>query len=158
MASFRRVEGNRAGPTALGILMPTGLRTLVILRPRALNWDLVPIRPDNNDGPRAVFWEVSRQEGARLAEELFAGLQEWAGGGLGRVEPVPAPGGVGYHVRVGVGRFVLVACDRVPGRPYQPMVLDNVSKALVACEQIAAILCPRQNVSQELYFNTDQFR
>jgi hypothetical protein len=156
--AFRRVEGSRAGTAALGILMPTGPRTLVILRPRALNWDLVPIRPDNNDGPRAVFWEVSRQEGARLAEELFARLQEWVDGGLGRVEPAPAPGGVGYHVRIGVGRFVLITCNRVPGAPYQPAVFENVSKALAASERITSILCPTKDADQEIYFNTDQFR
>jgi hypothetical protein len=129
-----------------------------LLRPRALDWDLVPLRADESEGPQTPFWEVDHEEGTRLASQLHRVLEEWAEGGLGRVEPMPAPGGKGYQVRVGVGRFVLVACDRVPGAPYKPAMFASVSKALAAAQRIADMLCPGADVSQEIYFNTDNFQ
>ena len=99
-----------------------------------------------------------RDEGAKLVTELYFGLEDWALGGLGRIEPMPAPGGKGYQVRAGVGRFVLIACDRIPGRPYQPAVFDTVSSALSAAERIIAILRPSPGAHQEVYFNTENFR
>ncbi len=158
MSPFQQIEASRASSSALGILMPLGSRTLVILRPRSLDWDLVPVRPDGEPDQRTLFWEISREQGAPLASELHRNLEDWAGGGLGRVEPVPAPGGKGYHVRVGLGRFVLVACGRIPGIPYKPAVFDSVSKALTASERIASVLCPAADEIQEIYFNTDSFR
>ena len=129
----------------------------MLLRPRSLDWDLVPLRPDESEGPQSPFWEVDREEGARLVSELHGELEKWAAGGLGRVEPMPAPGGKGYQVRVGVGRFVLVACERVPGTPYEPALFASVSKALAGAEHIASVLCPHPEARQEIYFNTDQF-
>jgi len=158
MSLFQQIEASRASPSALGILMPPGPRTLVILRPRSLEWDLVPLRPDGEPEQPMQFWEVDRDQGSGLVSELHRSLEEWAQGGLGRVEPVPAPGGVGYHVRIGVGRFVLLTCNRIPGVPYQPAVFHKVRDALAAAERIAAILCPNQNARQEIYFNMDSFR
>ena len=155
---FRQVEASEAGPEALGILLPPGPRTLVLLRPRSLDWDLVPVRPDETADPQTLFWEVEREEGAKLVTELYFGLEDWALGGLGRIEPMPAPGGKGYQVRAGVGRFVLITCDRVPGRPYKPAVFDTVSSALSAAERIIAILRPSPGAHQEVYFNTENFR
>ena len=74
------------------------------------------------------------------------------------MEPVPAPGGAGYHVRIGVGGFVLLTCNRIPGVPYQPAVFEKVRDALAAAEHIAAILCPDRNTPQEIYFNVNNFR
>jgi hypothetical protein len=42
MPAFCRVDAQRAGPAALGILVPPGDKTLVVLRPRGLEWDLLP--------------------------------------------------------------------------------------------------------------------
>ena len=42
MPAFRRVEPHQAGARALGILVPPGPKTVVILRPRGLDWDLLP--------------------------------------------------------------------------------------------------------------------
>jgi hypothetical protein len=155
---FRQVEASEAGPNALGILLPPGRRTLVLLRPRCLEWDLVPIRPDGSEGPQTFFWEVDRVEGQKLVEEFRRGLEDWASGGLGRVEPMPAPGGKGYQVRAGIGRFVLIACERIPGAPYKPAVFDAVSAALSAGERITSVLRPGPGAIQEIYFNTENFR
>jgi hypothetical protein len=157
MAPFRQVEGNLAGPQALGILVPPGRRTVVILRPRALDWDLLPVQADGNGGPGFAFWQGVPEKGGILARELFSALQEWTQGGLGRVEPVPAAGGTGYQVHAGVGRFVLITCARIPGAPYQPVVFPKVNEALSAAERITAVLCPTPDRNQEVYFNTANF-
>ncbi len=158
MSGFRQVNPAQAGPTALGILLPPGRKTLVLLRPRSLEWDLVPLRPDEMEPGEPPFWEVEREGGTHLASELHGALEEWSRGGLGRVEPMPAPGGKGYQVRAGVGRFVLVACHRIPGAPYKPAIFASVSQALNAAERVAAVLCPSAGSDQEIYFNTDNFQ
>ena len=58
MCALRRVEGDRAGPDALGILVPPARRTFVILRPRALPWDLLLLR----DPEAEAFRELGRDE------------------------------------------------------------------------------------------------
>jgi hypothetical protein len=64
MSPLRRVFGERSGPTALGILVPPGRRTVLILRPRALAWDLLLTHP----GPAAPFRELGRDEAEAAAE------------------------------------------------------------------------------------------
>ena len=69
MPAFRRVEGSQAGPSALGILVPPGARTLVILRPRALEWDLLPLQ-DRDEG----FCEFDRETAAGIARGIQQAL------------------------------------------------------------------------------------
>jgi hypothetical protein len=153
MPWFRRVAGNQAGPNALGILLPPGRRTLVVVRPRALDWDLLPLNPNENGGPR--FWEVGRVEGPDLAQRLFRALEEAARAGSGRVEPVADDGG--YELRAGFGLFVLVACSRRPGEAYQPYLFETLDLALEAAERLQQCLCPARDSEQEVYFNTRNF-
>src|SRR4051794_18354997 len=112
MAPFRRVEGNHAGANALGILLPPGGRTLVIVRPRALEWDLLPLNPNENGGPR--FWETARIEAQDLAQRIYRALEESSSDGSVRVDALMSADGPGYEVRAGLGSFVLVVCARLP--------------------------------------------
>ena len=73
MSPFRRVEGSQAGPSALGILLPPGRRTVVVVRPRGLDWDLLPLNPNENGGPR--FWEAARIEAQDVAQRLYRALE-----------------------------------------------------------------------------------
>jgi hypothetical protein len=155
MAPFRQVEGNQAGPNALGILLPPGRRTLVVVRPRSLEWDLIPLNPNENGGPR--FWEVARIEAPDLAQRLYRALEQAAAAGDARVDPLPALDGRGYEVRVSLGTFVLVVCTRCPGEPYRPHLFATVSEALAAAERIAPLLCPDADAEQPVYFNTRNF-
>jgi hypothetical protein len=154
MPPFRRVEGDRAGPDALGILVPPGRRTVVVVRPRALAWDLVPVR---SGGQSASFLEVGRDEAARVAQELQRGLEDRAGGGSGRVEAVAISAGEGYQVRAEVGAFALIACLRVPGRPYKPLEFARAQEAQAAATRLAEVLCPAADADQELYVNNRNF-
>lgn len=154
MCPLRRVEDDKAGPSALGILVPPGRRTYLILRPRALPWDLLLVRLDSTN----AFRELPHAEADRLAHELLYALRHWSEGASGRVEEVACPDGVGFWVRVCVGPFVLLVCGRQPGRPYQPMTFADGEAALSAAEQLRGILRPRANVEQEVYLNTQHFR
>jgi hypothetical protein len=104
-----------------------------------------------------VFQELGRPEAEALAARLHQALEAWAGGGEGAVEPVPAPGGLGYWVRAAVDTFTFLACRRAPGQAYQPMVFPTRPDAATTAASIAAILRPAVGAGQELYFNTRDF-
>ena len=137
---FRKVEAEQAGPAALGILIPPAKRTFVILRPRALPWDLLLCRGAED----LTFAELSHDEASAAAQGLFRALRE----GAAAVEEVTAPEGT--RLRVTVAHFTLVACPRVPGRPYAPLAGGGAARAA-----LAALLAPAGE--QEVYFNTRFF-
>ena len=153
MAAFRRVEATQAGRTALGILIPPSRRTFLILRPRSLSFDLLCLqRPD-----ATRFRELAHDEATAAAHQLYAGLREWAAGGAGSIEVVASPTESGLWLRVQVGPLYLIACERQPGKPYQPLIFADAADAENAETQVAALLCPRGGTEQELYFNTRHF-
>jgi hypothetical protein len=156
MATFRRVDGAEAGPDALGILVPPGRRTLVILRPRALDYDLLPLAPGGDNGAPG-FAEIDHKEAPGVSQRLYRALEAAAAGGAGRVEVVPTAGEAGWWVRAQAGAFVLLACRRVPGEPYRAAVLPTGADAGALAARLAAILFPAAGSNQELYFNTRQF-
>jgi hypothetical protein len=153
MSAFRRVEGREAGPAALGVLAPPGRRTYLILRPRALPWDLVLLRPAD----ASVFREMDRDEATATAEELIRALEAWAEGAPGRVETAAAPQGLGFWLHVHAGLFSLLLCPRTPGRPYEAerFTDDNTARAVAA--DLTAMLRPPPGAQQELYFNARHF-
>ncbi len=150
MGVLRRVTDQRAGPAALGILVPPGPRTVLILRPRSLAFDLLLVGPDG------AFRDMAHHEADAAAGELGRALDELAAYGPGATESLPAPGG-GWWLRLRVGAFALLACPREPGRPYRPAVFADAEATRAAAGQLAAVLCPPPGVAQELYFNTRHF-
>lgn len=154
MCPLRRVEDHRAGPSALGILVPPGQRTFLILRPRALAWDLLLLQP----GSLNAFRELPHREADRLAHQLLQALGQWSEGASGHVEEVACPESGGFWVRVRVGPFDLLMCGRHPGRPYQPLTFPDAETALAAATQLRGILRPPVNVDQEVYLNTLHFQ
>jgi hypothetical protein len=144
MGAFRRVEGELAGPSALGILVPPGRRTFVILRPRALPWDLLLLRGDGS------ALELAHDEASAAAQALYRALRE----GAVAVEPGPDP--AGWRVRARVGAFALLACPREPGRPYRPLLCPE-AEAIRSAAALAAVLCPAPGAEQEVYFNVRFF-
>jgi hypothetical protein len=151
MGAFRRVEDEKAGPNALGILIPPSRRTFLILRPRSLGFDLLLLRRPEE----TAFRELSHDEAAAAAHQLFRALEEWARGGAGAVEVMANAEG-GSWLRVQVGPLYLVACARVPGQPYRPLIYADAVQTDVA--RLSAILCPAAGTEQELYFNTRNFQ
>lgn len=133
MGTFRRVEAEAAGPDAVGILIPPAKRTFVILRPRALPWDLLVCRSPED----LSFADLAHDEASACAQGLYRALRSEAV----VIEPVAT------GVRVCVGEFALVVCGRVPGKAYQPVAAVD--------ERLRAVLCPVGE--QEVYFNTRFF-
>jgi hypothetical protein len=152
MGSFRRVEGDHAGPTALGILIPPSRRTFLILRPRSLPWDLLLCRSTDD----LSFREMGHDEASAAALLLFRALCAWAAGGPGAVEAVASSDGSGQRLRVTIGSFVLAVCRRVPGQPYGVLVCGE-DEAIRARQALTGFLCPAEGVEQETYFNTRFF-
>jgi hypothetical protein len=155
MAAFRLVNDDQAGPRALGLLVPPGRRTLVIVRPRSLPWDLLVVHSHRRTGPTTTFRDFGREEAAAASDGLCLALQEWAAGGPGCLEPVDAVGG--YLVRGVIGIFPLLACLRRPGQPYQPLVFPDRADAADAAAALTGVLCPAADAEQELYLNTRHF-
>ncbi len=153
MGAFRRVEDEQAGPTALGILIPPSRRTFLILRPRSLAFDLLFLRRPEE----TAFRELSHDEAAAAAHQLYRALEEWAKSGAGAVEVVANPEG-GRWLRVQVGPLYLVACARVPGQPYRPLIYADADAVQTDVARLTAILCPGAGTEQELYFNTRHFQ
>jgi hypothetical protein len=156
MPAFRRVAGEEAGPSALGILVPPGLRTLVILRPRALDWDLVLEAPRGH-AAGSRFWEVGRHQAAGLSMGIDRALEQWSAGGEGRVDVFPNPDGPGFLIQPVAGPFILIACRRVPGQPYRPAVFASEPEARREAERLSSVLCPTADANQEFYCNTQHF-
>jgi hypothetical protein len=146
MCPLRRVEADAAGPNALGVLVPPGRRTFLILRPRALAWDLVLLSPGE-----PAFLDLSPDEARPLVGRLVQALLEWNAGGQGAVETP------GRRVQACVGPFRLLACPRRPGEPYRPLTLPDAAAAEAAARAVAAVLRPPPGVEQEYYLNTRHF-
>jgi hypothetical protein len=154
MCPLRRVEDHRAGPTALGILVPPGRRTVLIVRPRSLAWDLLLVRP----GSVSAFHELPNEEAGRLTHELYQALRQWSGSASGHIEEVACPEEHGFWVRIRVGPFALLLCGRRPGQPYEPLVFADAESALAAASKLRRVLHPPANVDQEVYLNTLHFQ
>ena len=155
MAARRRVFGQNAGPTAIGILVPPGPRTVVVVRPRSLPWDLLLV-----DADLAVirFREFGRAEAEAAAELVGQAIDEWSShAAAGRIETMSAPGSPGYCLYIEMERFRLVACPRLPGRSYRPMVWGTVEEAASAADALLAVFCPLPGTPQEIYFNSRHF-
>jgi hypothetical protein len=157
MASFRRVDPGRAGPNALGILVPPGPRTLIIVRPRALEWDLVLVPAGTVALRNPASWELDRAAAATRVQDLRRALEEWACGGPGRIASVASPDDFGCQLWVEVGTLALAVCRRVPGQPYQLVHFAGREEAHSAARRLTAALCPAADASQELYINTRNF-
>jgi len=143
------VEDEQAGPSAVGLLVPPSRRTFVILRPRALEWDLLPVRGPDSE----AFLEMSLDEAHAAAQMLFRALREWGSGGAGRIDVVEPC----WLLRATVGSFSLLACRREPGQPYRAQAFGDAAAAQAAAAVLTRILCPPAEVEQEVYFNTRHF-
>ncbi len=151
MSTFRRVEDREAGTDALGILIPPGRTTVVILRPRALPWDLLL----TGAGSTATFREIFRDEASRAALAIESALAAWADGGEGAVVLESVPGG--QVLRCLLGRFAFIACLRRPGHPYEPHHFTDAAEAQQAVASVLAVLHPSAGSVQEVYCNMRHF-
>jgi hypothetical protein len=157
MPPFRRVEARQAGPLALGILIPPGQRTFIILRPRALPWDLLPLPPTYTAGTGPNFVNFGRDEAALRARRIAAALEQPMQDNAGPVEVDINPWGEGHLLRLLRDELYWIVCPRRPGQPYQPLVFSAADEAAEAARQLARFVCPAADAGQEYYFNTQHF-
>lgn len=157
MPVFCRVDDRSAGTRALGILVPPGLRTVVILRPRPLNWDLLPVQWDGAETSRPNFCFFHREEAARIARQLHQYLEQAVSAGHNPVQTLGDPQGSRFQVWVHIGTFYWLLCQRKPGQSYQPICFTNLEEAQSAADLLVPIFFPPADANQEYYFNTQHF-
>jgi hypothetical protein len=150
MSPFRHVEGDRAGSSALGVLVPPAKRTFLILRPRSLPFDLLLVANPSTALPHVL----RRAEASAAVRRLLQILNEGGWFLPDRVEARPAPDGQGLWLWADVEDFAFLACAREEGKPYKPLVYSDVLAADAAAAALAAVLRPTA-AGQELYVNTN---
>jgi hypothetical protein len=154
---FRRVESNRAGSAALGILVPRGARTVVILRPRGLPCDLLPARWNGKGDSAPVFASFTRDEAVGLARRVLQALEQSVTAGINPIETSGDAAGACCHVWVRTDDFVWIVCQRAPGQAYQPALFTDRREAIRFAEQLEPVFWPAADAGQEYYFNTQHF-
>jgi hypothetical protein len=154
MQPFRRVEDRKAGPTAVGILVPPGQRTVVIVRPRALPWDLLPA---TLDAESLRFRDFGRDEAAGVARQLHQHMERHALEKTPLLEVQGDVAGLGFLVWARQMELVWIVCLRRPGQPYEALQFASLEEAQEAAHKIAVFLCPSPEAGQEVYFNTQHF-
>ncbi len=155
MYPLRRVYAREAGPNAVGILLPPGNRTVLIVRPRSLPWDLLLVRSGEGGEPGTPFLHLEREEAEAMAEGLCRALGRWMAGGPGKIDSAPAPEGDGFWIQAEIGAFPLIACHRRPGQAYRPATFPTVAEAETIANALTAALCPTSEL--EVYFNSRHF-
>jgi hypothetical protein len=157
MCPLRLVADDRAGPTAVGILVPPARRTCLIVRPRSLSFDLLVLA----EARGTTFREFDHEQAGRAAEALFDAFVEWSERGFERpadaFESAPLSENE-RHLRIHVGPFHLIACERRPGQAYAPIVFPDLQSFRAAAEALAALLRPSSGIEQEFYLNTRHFQ
>src|SRR5689334_4203117 len=136
---FARIDANKAGPQSLGILVPQGAKTLVIVRPRGLPWDLLPAKWDGDHATPPQFCTFSRDEAAKVARRLVAALEAASTNPLETFGDAQA-GRLQIWLRT--DEFVWIVCKRAPGEAYQPVHFASLVEAIQAAEKIAAYVWP----------------
>lgn len=153
MAIFSRVDPTHAGPAALGVLIPPGNRTVIILRPQALPWDLLPARWDGDSSRAPEFCLFSRDEAPAIARKLVRHLEEAVSN---QVNPLETFGnGRSFQIWLRAPELFWILCRRIPGEAYRPAIFSSPEEAETAGNQVAPYVWP--SAPQEIYFNTQKF-
>lgn len=156
MPAFLRVDASLAGTTALGILVPPGDVTLVIVRPRPLHWDLLAARWNGDSASSPTFCQFAREDAAGIARRLQRTLEQRVAEGCCPLETF----GDGRHFQIWLrtDEFFWIVCRRAPGQTYQPALFASLEEAENAANELTQFLWPPHDAQQEYYFNTQQFK
>ena len=157
MPAFRRVEPQHAGPKALGILVPPGTRTVVILRARPLAWDLLAATWNGDPATAPAFCAFGRDEAAHVARRLQQALEDAAARGVNPVETLGDARDQSFQVWVRAAELFWIPCRKTAAQNYEPLLFNNRDEARQAGEALARIVWPGADADQEYYFNTQQF-
>ena len=124
----------------------------MILRVRALAWDLLP-------APRlgAAFCEFSRDEAAAVARRVQLALADCARAHDDPMQTAALPRSTGFYVAATIADLVWLACPRRAGELYEPAVFSTRVDAERAAHALLPYLYPPADAEQEYYFNTQHF-
>ena len=157
MPGFRRVDASRAGARAVGILVPPGEETLVIVRPRPLAWDLLPARWNGDSATPPAFCRFSRDEAANIARRLQRSLEEAVARGSNPIETLGDPQGSRVQICVRADELFWILCSRALGQAYRPVLFPSLEEAENAARELVPFVWPAVDAEQEFYFNTQNF-
>src|SRR5438105_3741390 len=150
MSAFVRVEARNADPTALGILVPPGATTLVILRPRGLEWDLLPARWAGNSRAAPAFCQFGRDEAALLARRVPECLEQAVQMGE---SPLQTFGNADrYQIWARCSDYVWIVCKRFAGERYEPALFSSRAEAEAIGASLEPYFYPAPDANQPYYF------
>ena len=148
---FQRVDLQHANATALGILVPHGTRTLVILRPRAVTFDLLAAQWNGDADDAPEFCTFARDDAVHVARRLIEELKA-------ATNPIQTFGVRGsFQVWLRLREFVWIVCRRAPGEAYQPILFGTQEQAVIEAEKLTPFVQPPAGAVQQYYFNTQNF-
>jgi hypothetical protein len=152
---LRRVEARVANAAAVGILVPPGPRTFVVVRPRGMLWDLLPVRWTGDAGAPPTFASFDRDEAASVARRLAKSLEERDLNGQCPLETLGHEPSFQVWLRDRELNWLL--CERIPGQPYRPLIFPTLSAAQGAAGVLMPFVHPGPQRVQDYYFNTQNF-
>jgi hypothetical protein len=150
-----RVDVRQASAEAIGILVPPGHRTLVVVRPRTHDWDLVPVRWSGDPSAAPTFCDFGRDEAALVARRLGKFLEDCDSRGVCPVETLGHASA--FQVWLRAEDLFWMLCARLPGSAYRAMIFSELAEARAAAERVARLLSPGPARHQHYYFNTQNF-
>lgn len=157
MPAFRRVESRQAGTCALGILIPPGPRAAIVVRPRAIPWDLRPATWNGVGSAAPTLCDFARAEAPGVARRFLAGL-EWAvRAGRDPLEICQNEAGTAFQVWIKSADLIWIAGRREEGQPFRPEVFATEAEAVALGQLLLPFLWPAGDAEQEYYFNTQLF-
>ncbi|MGF1579268.1 MAG: hypothetical protein ACFCD0_07875 [Gemmataceae bacterium] len=154
MPVFQRVDHKQAGPYALGILIPPGQRTILIIRPKSLQYDFLAIKPADVNADVPTFCNFDRDEAAELARKVKTSL-EAASEDVVTVHD--NPWGDGYVAWVSCAELLWIPCHRRPGQAYQGALFLSEDEAKEVSMIMRRCFCPSDDEIGQIYFNTQHF-
>jgi hypothetical protein len=157
MPAFRRVEPQYASANALGILVPPGPRTVVILRARPLAWDLLAATWNGDPATGPAFCAFGRDEAAHVARRLQQALEDAVARGVNPVETFGDARETSFQVWVRAAELFWIPCRKTAARNYEPLLFSSRNEARRAGEALSRFVWPAADAAQEYYFNTQQF-
>lgn len=152
---FKRVDAKLASAVALGILVPPGARTFVVVRPRGMTWDLLPVRWTGNPSEAPEFASFDRDEAALAARKLAKSLEDRDAAGRCPLETLGREPSFQVWLRDDDLNWLL--CERIPGQPYRPLVFPSLEAAAAAAARLTPLVHPGPERIQDYYFNTQNF-
>ena len=152
---LRRVDIRQAAADALGILVPPGARTLVVLRPRTLGYDLLPVRWNGDPASPPTFCTFGRDEAAHVARQLGQLLEDCDAAHRHAVETLGRDGA--FQIWLRGDDVSWLVCARAPGAEYRPVLFADAEAAVREAQRLTETLHPGPTRVQQYYFNTQKF-